>query len=128
MRLARRLIASVFVLLVLIISSVWAGVHVGRWLVVEDALAPADVIVVLSGDLPGRAAEAARLYREHYAPRIWISRSVSPAAELKRMHINYLGEEFYNQKVLIAQGVPADAIHVLEEPAFNTLEEVDQIA
>ncbi len=44
------------------------------------------------------------------------------------MHIDYIGDDFYNQKVLMALGVPADAIRILEDPAANTEEEVDEIA
>jgi uncharacterized SAM-binding protein YcdF (DUF218 family) len=99
---------------------------VGEWLVVEDPLAPADVIVVLSGRLPERAVEAARVYKAGYADQVWISPPVSPVNDLKAMNISYLGEDFYNEKVLIAQGVPADAIHILERPDANTEAEVRQ--
>jgi len=100
----------------------------GRWLVVEDRLGHSDVIVVLSGRLPERAVEAARIYKAGYAEQIWISPPVSPVNELKAMNISYLGEDFYNEKVLIAQGVPPDAIRVLERPDVNTEAEVRQIA
>jgi uncharacterized SAM-binding protein YcdF (DUF218 family) len=99
---------------------------VGEWLVVEDQLAHADVIVVLSGRLPERAVEAARVYKAGYADQVWISPPVSPANDLKAMNISYLGEDFYNEKVLIAQGVPPDAIHILERPDANTEAEVRQ--
>ena len=46
---------------------------VGNWLVVEDPLVHADVIVVLSGRLPERAVEAARVYKAGYADQVWIS-------------------------------------------------------
>jgi uncharacterized SAM-binding protein YcdF (DUF218 family) len=101
---------------------------VGDWLVVEDQLAHADVIVVLSGRLPERAVEAARVYKAGYADQIWISPPVSPVNDLKAMNISYLGEDFYNEKVLIAQGVPPDAIHILERPDANTEAEVRQTA
>jgi uncharacterized SAM-binding protein YcdF (DUF218 family) len=101
---------------------------VGRWLVVEDPLVHADVIVVLSGRLPERAVEAARVYKAGYAEQVWISPPVSPVNDLKAMNIAYLGEDFYNEKVLIAQGVPPDAIRVLERPDVNTEAEVRQIA
>ncbi len=42
----------------------------GRWLVVEDPLVKASAIMVLSGAMPLRAIEAAKLYREEYAPEI----------------------------------------------------------
>jgi uncharacterized SAM-binding protein YcdF (DUF218 family) len=101
---------------------------VGRWLVVEDPLVHADVIVVLSGRIPERAVEAARIYKAGYAEQVWISPPVSPVKELKAMNISYLGEDFYNEKILIAQGVPPDAIRVLERPDVNTEAEVRQIA
>jgi uncharacterized SAM-binding protein YcdF (DUF218 family) len=101
---------------------------IGRWLVVEDPLVHADVIVVLSGRIPERAVEAARVYKAGYADQVWISPPVSPAKELKAMNISYLGEDFYNEKILIAQGVPPDAIRVLERPDVNTEAEVRQIA
>jgi len=99
---------------------------VGRWLVVEDPLAHADVIVVLSGRLPERAIEAARVYRAGYANQIWISPPVSPVDDLKAMNISYLGEDFYNEKVLIAEGVPPDSIRILDRPDANTEAEVRQ--
>jgi uncharacterized SAM-binding protein YcdF (DUF218 family) len=100
---------------------------VGRWLVVEDPLVHADAIVILSGRLPERALEAARVYQAGYADQVWISPPVSPVDELKAMHISFLGEDFYNEKVLIAQRVPPDAIRILDRPDENTEAEVRQI-
>ena len=99
---------------------------IGTWLVVEDPLTHADVIVVLSGRLPERALEAARVYKAGYADQVWISPPVSPADDLKAMNISYLGEDFYNEKVLMAQGVPPDAIRILDRPDANTQAEVRQ--
>jgi uncharacterized SAM-binding protein YcdF (DUF218 family) len=99
---------------------------VGNWLVVEDPLVHADGILVLSGRLPERALEAARIYKAGYADQVWISPPVSPVAELKAMNIFYLGEDFYNEKVLMAQGVPPDAIRILNRPDANTEAEVRQ--
>jgi uncharacterized SAM-binding protein YcdF (DUF218 family) len=101
---------------------------IGKWLVVQDPLVHADVIVILSGGLPDRAMEAARLYQGGYADKIWISPPISPAEELKAMNIIYLGEDFYSEKVLLARGVPLDAIHILERPSANTEEEVREIS
>ena len=101
---------------------------IGRWLVVQDPLVHADVIVVLSGHIPDRALEAARLYHAGYAEQVWVSQPTSPAEELKTMKIFYLGEDFYNEKVLLAQGVPADSVRVLDHPIENTEEEVREIS
>jgi uncharacterized SAM-binding protein YcdF (DUF218 family) len=100
----------------------------GSWLVVEDPLVHADAIVVLSGRLPERALEAARIYKAGYSDLVWISPPVSPVEELKTMKISYLGEDFYNEKVLIAKGVPPDSIRILDKADANTEAEVRQIA
>jgi len=101
---------------------------IGQWLVVQDPLVHADVIVVLSGHIPDRALEAARLYHAGYAEQVWVSQPTSPAEELKTMKIFYLGEDFYNEKVLLAQGVPADSVRALDHPIENTEEEVREIS
>jgi uncharacterized SAM-binding protein YcdF (DUF218 family) len=116
---------------ILIVLGVLAAIFffgIGRWLVVEDPLSHADVIVVLSGRLPERAVEAARVFKAGYADQVWISPPVSPADDLKALKISYLGEDFYNEKVLIALGVPPDDIRILEHPDANTEAEVRQIA
>ncbi|MGH9681435.1 MAG: YdcF family protein, partial [Candidatus Acidiferrales bacterium] len=101
---------------------------IGEWLVVEDPLVHSDVIVVLSGSLPDRAVEAARIFKAGYANEIWISPPLSPVDDLKALHIVYLGEDFYNEKVLLTLGVPADSIRILDHPDANTEEEVRQIS
>jgi len=67
------------------------------------------------------------LYHQGYADQVWISQPSSPAEVLKTMKIFYLGEDFYNEKILLAQQVPADAIRILERPSANTQEEVLEI-
>lgn len=101
---------------------------VGRWLVVEDRLGKARAIAVLSGGMPLRAREAAKLYREGYAPEIWLTHSVEPAATLGEMGIPFAGEDYYNTRILIHEGVPAGAIRVLDPPIVNTADEINAIA
>src|SRR6266851_1209905 len=62
---------------------------VGRWLVVEDPLEKARAIAVLSGRMPLRAIEAAKLYRQGYAPEVWLTHSSEPGESLKRMGISF---------------------------------------
>jgi uncharacterized SAM-binding protein YcdF (DUF218 family) len=112
----------------LVASAVIIFVGVGRWLVVEDPLDRAQAIVVLSGRMPMRAQEAARLYNAGYAPQVWLTRAVEPAASLQEMHIAYIGEDFFNSQVLMHEGVPSNAIRVLEQPINNTADEIPVIA
>src|ERR1700683_4565506 len=97
----RRWIIYICVLVALAGLCAWAFLHLGEWLVVEDPLVPAHAIVVLSGGMPSRAIEAALIYQQDVAPQVWVSQPVSPAVELARMNIAFVGEDFYNQKVLM---------------------------
>jgi len=101
---------------------------VGVWLVREDPLQPATVIVVLSGNIPVRALEAAQLYHEGYAKEIWLTHPGERTDPLKELGIAYPAEDDFNIRVLRLQGVPASAIRVLDSSIVNTEEELDAIA
>jgi uncharacterized SAM-binding protein YcdF (DUF218 family) len=126
----RRLRAIVFCVLLLVFfgAAVVAFRGAGRWLVRPDPLAPADVIVVLSGAMPARAEEAARIFGMGYSHELWITRPVSPGDELAPMGITFTGEEDYSRQVLIHEGVPAQAIRILPTPIVNTQQEVEEIS
>jgi len=79
---------------------------------------------VLSGAMPLRAIEAAKLYREGYAPEIWLTHSAEPGEILGEMGIPFFGEDYYNKLVLIHEGVPPEAILVLDPPIVNTADEI----
>jgi uncharacterized SAM-binding protein YcdF (DUF218 family) len=115
------------VALVVCVAGVFAFRGAGRWLVREDALGPADAIVVLSGSMPARAEEAARIFRLGYAHEVWVSRPVSPREELEVMGIHYLGEEDFNRAVLIHEGVPEADISIFPQPIVNTEQEIEEI-
>ncbi len=74
--------------------------------------------------MPLRAVEAAKLYREGYAPEIWLTHSTEPGKTLQEMGIPFFGEDRYNKLLLIHEGVPAEAIHVLDPPIVNTADEI----
>jgi uncharacterized SAM-binding protein YcdF (DUF218 family) len=112
--------------LVLLILAVVAAIMfrgVGRWLVVEDPLDRADAIVVLSGGLPDRALEAAKVFSQGMAPQVWLTRPSNPATELSKMGISFEGEEGYSHAVLIHEGVPDSAIRILTPEIVNTEDE-----
>src|SRR6266550_3291755 len=125
-RRARRVLCAVGVGALLFALVIFFGV--GRWLVAEDQLGKASAIVVLSGAMPMRAIEAAKLYREGYAPEVWLTHSTEPVETLQEMGIPFAGEDHYNALVLIHEGVPAKAIHVLEPPIVNTADEIKAAA
>jgi uncharacterized SAM-binding protein YcdF (DUF218 family) len=124
----RRLLWTLAVLTVLGAIGTWMFRGVGEWLVVEDALQPARAVAVLSGGLPMRAREAAEIYHGNFAPEVWVSHPEDATAELHELGISYLGESFYNQRVLMQLGVPIEAIRVLEPTIYNTEDEVRVIS
>lgn len=110
--------------LLLLIAFILCFFYLGRWLIVEDPLDHAQAIVVLSGRMPLRVLEAAKIYRAGYAPEVWLTHSTEPGKSLQDMGIKFYGEEDYNREILIHEGVPANAIHVLEPPILNTADEI----
>jgi uncharacterized SAM-binding protein YcdF (DUF218 family) len=124
----RNRLIALGLLVLLVVLGAFAFFGVGRWLVVEDPLAPADAIVALSGQLPERATEAARIYDLGDAKQVWITQQPTPAAELAKLGVHFVGEDFYDEEVMIVLGVPVDTMRVLDPPAANTEAEVDEIS
>jgi len=126
-----RRIVVILIIIGLVAAFGGAGVGtVGYWLVVADPLENAQAIVVLSGDVPFRAMEAASIYRNGRAPEVWLTRAISPVREaaLAKLGIKMVRGETYNKQVLQKLGVPADAIRLLNKGVRNTEEEVQLIA
>jgi uncharacterized SAM-binding protein YcdF (DUF218 family) len=113
---------------IVLCSAVIFLLGIGRWLVTEDPLQKAQAIVVLSGRMPMRAMEAAKLYREGFAPKVWLTHSTEPGAMLKTMGVSYVGEDVYNVQVLMHEGVPTEAIRLLEPPILNTVDELSAVS
>jgi len=108
----------------------WVFQGAGAWLVVSDPLRPARAVVVLAGQVPFRAMEAAATYRKGLVPEVWLTRNGTSDedATLARLGIERPGEYVYSQQVLERLGVPRSAIHVLGPKTLNTADEVHAIA
>jgi uncharacterized SAM-binding protein YcdF (DUF218 family) len=74
--------------------------------------------------MPLRVLEAAKIYRAGYAPEVWLTHTTEPGKSLQQMGLKYLGEEDYDREILVREGVPSAAIHVLEPPILNTADEI----
>jgi uncharacterized SAM-binding protein YcdF (DUF218 family) len=123
-RRSRRRIA--IVLAAALFLTIFLGV--GRWLVVEDPLQKADAIVALSGRMPLRVLEAAKLYNAGYAKEVWLTHESQTAESLQAFGVRYVGEETYNRQILIHEGVPADVVRDLEPSIENTADEIRAVA
>jgi len=125
--LGRRFRAWTLVLALVLAAAIFIFLQVGRWLVVEDPLRRADTIAVLSGRMPSRALEAARIYNQGYAREVWLTHSTEPGATLQALSIAFTGEDDYDKQILIHEGVPENAIKVLDPPIVNTADEMSTI-
>jgi uncharacterized SAM-binding protein YcdF (DUF218 family) len=90
-----------------------------RW-IITDPLSPADAIVVLGGGLQTRPFEAARLYRAGYAPRILVA---SPERKPTEKLGITPGDTETARQILLAEGVPAEAIVPFGIEVSSTFEE-----
>jgi uncharacterized SAM-binding protein YcdF (DUF218 family) len=94
----------------------------GDWLAREDPLAPCSVLVVLNGEHPARADEAARLYRAGTAPEIWLTGDPASADEKSDVGTRS------NRARLASLGVPDAAIRLIPGTARGTRSELEAIA
>ena len=127
----RRALLSLLTVALLGGLAAWVMSGLGGWLMVADPLEQARAIVVLSGHTPFRAMEAASIYRQGWAPEVWLTQpGVQPeSAALARLGFKVVGDEnYYNRLVLIRLGVPKGAIRAVGEGAQNTAEEIQVIA
>lgn len=126
----RVIVVVIFVVLVFITLVTLAARALGHWLVLEDPLARAQIIVVLNGSFPYRANEAAFLYRQEWAPEIWLTlvpTDTGRAAHHPAGGVVDVGTRS-NARLLERLGVPARAVLVVEEGIFNTAEELRLVA
>lgn len=124
----RRLRRAAFILAPLLLLSVFLFRGLGSWLVVQDPLDRADAIVVLGGTMYERQMEAVDLYKEGWAPRLYVLRELADwgEAELIRRGIPYTRIVDLQIDTIKKLGVPADRIHVLDA-AGSTAEEAQHV-
>jgi len=110
-------------LIALAASAVGLG-YVADWLSVADRPQKADAILVLGGGY-SRPFQAADLYRQGYARRIYITAPVrdEQLRLLDAAGIAFPREEDVVRQVLLKKGVPAAAIEYLGKDLISTAEE-----
>jgi len=112
---------------VLFLLAIGGFFHAATWLVREDALQKAQIVVVLSGGLPERALAAAEVFKLSGAHEVWLTRPLQPGAAMQQLHLPYAGEEQYSRMVLIDSGVPPAAIRALTPQVNNTADELKAV-
>jgi len=115
---------SAIVLAPIFLISLFLLRGLGSWLVVQDPLDHAEAIVVLGGTMYERQMEAVDLFKEGWAPRIYVLREIADwgEAELIARGIPYMRSVDMQIDTMQKLGVPADRITILD-PANSTAEE-----
>lgn len=124
--LKRFLIRGAAVLAPLLLLSAIALPRLGPWLVIEDPLQKADAVIVLGGTMYERPLEAVDLYKEGWAPRLYLFREIADWGEqvLAERNIPYTRSVDLQIEVMRRLGVPPEAIGVLNE-ANSTADEAE---
>jgi len=102
--------------------------RLGSWLVVQDPLAKSDAIIVLGGTLFERPLEALDLYKEGWAPRVYLFRQITDWGEatLIERKIPYTREVDIQVDLLARLGLSKADIVVLDQ-ADSTAEESEHV-
>ncbi len=101
----------------------------GAWFQFSEPPRPADCIVVLGGD-PSRSLKAAELYRDSFAPEVWVSRPVRNPwqIQLDRIGMFTPPEEEFHLKALVEHGVPKAAIRFFGKNNLSTAQEAVELS
>ena len=124
----RLLLRSTLILGLLLILGAVVLRGLGSWLVVQDPLARGDAIVVLGGTMYERQMEAVELFKEGWAPDMYLLREIADwgEAELIARGVSYTRVVDMQVETMRRLGVPADRIHVLDA-ADSTAEEAQHL-
>ncbi len=134
LHLAWRLFKLFLVLLILsgclYVGSPYLLAGAGRYLVTEQPLSKADLVLVLAGSPYLRLPEAAKLFREGLAPAILLTTPPRPRGldDLARSGLQYPDEQELAFKILEALRVPRHAILTTPEQADSTKAEAETVA
>lgn len=93
---------------------------IGRYLVHVDPIAAADAILPLAGD-PRRIVQAAALYREGYAPRLWLTPLPFEEEVERQRHVAEI------TRLALRQGVPREALAVVPHAGHSTYQEARNV-
>lgn len=125
---ARRFVVRAAVAVAVVAALCWFP-FAGRYLVAENTLEHADVIVVLAGARVERWLEAVDLYNEGWAPRIVMSPGRLEEAEaiLHQRGIRFPSEAEVARDTMLQMKVPAAAMTIMPRDVDNTAQEATEV-
>jgi uncharacterized SAM-binding protein YcdF (DUF218 family) len=122
--LKRYLVRSALILAPCLLFGIIALRGLGSFLVYEDPLEKADGIMILGGTMYERQLEAVDLYKEGWAPRLFMLREISDWGEVELMNRGFKYQSTVDVQVDVMErlGVPRDRITILDR-ANSTAQE-----
>jgi uncharacterized SAM-binding protein YcdF (DUF218 family) len=122
--LKRYLVRSALILAPCLLVGIIALRGLGSFLVYEDPLEKADGIMILGGTMYERQLEAVDLYKEGWAPRLFMLREISDWGEVELMNRGFKYQSTVDVQVDVMErlGVPRDRITILDR-ANSTAQE-----
>ena len=117
------ILAVVTVILVLAVGSCRKA---GTWLVKDDQVKHADVMVMLTGSISDRVLQTTDLYSEGVATRVWIVEEAMGASRaLEERGVKLISNSTQVKNAMITLGIPADSIRILPGDAASTRMEAE---
>ena len=129
-RLGRLLVGMIVLGFGFYFASPYLLAMVGQYLVTEQPLAKTDLILVLSGQIPLRVPEAARIYHERYAPKILVTNELKERGleDLLRLGIRIPDRQEMAIGLLEELHVPRGDILTIQERSDSTRSEMQTVA
>ncbi len=122
---------KLFIFLIIVVYIVIFYFHapiltgIGKYLIVRNPLEKSDLIICMAGEAAERGLETADIYKEGYAPQVFVSREqLSPAySVLEERGVRYSESRDLLIDVLQGLGVPRTAMFVSDSFVESTIEE-----
>ncbi|MEI7636297.1 MAG: YdcF family protein [Syntrophus sp. (in: bacteria)] len=113
-------------LLCIVCFFVTALFFAGYWLQRDEKPIKSDAIIVLAGT-PTRSFYAADLYRQGYAPQVYISRPMRDRSleMLDKIGVSFPRQEEVDKEVLLKKGVHEHNIHFFGQSSLSTIQEAE---
>jgi uncharacterized SAM-binding protein YcdF (DUF218 family) len=122
----KRRIYIVGVVTVILLLAVGSCRKAGTWLVKDDQVSHADVMVMLTGSISDRVLQTADLYNEGVAARVWIVEEAMGANRiLEERGVDLISNSTQVKNALISLGIPSDSILILPGDAASTRMEAE---
>ena len=114
--------------MVILLLAVGSCRKAGTWLVKNDDPVHADVMVLLMGGFSERVSQAADLYYEKVAGKVWIVEAeMGDNRILEARGVQRMGVSTQARFALMGLGIPADSIKILPCGATSTRMEAESV-